>query len=100
MERKPIVCFFLGVWLFAIIAPPAISLVLADEQIEISINVNEEEKQEEGKKDSQEEKIVPEPSLYFGLSSMELKKAFTPRHKLRIPLLHREIHLPPPEHIT
>lgn len=75
-------------------------MILADEQIEISINVNEKEKQEEGKKDSQEEKTVPEPSLYFSLASMELKKAFTPRQKLRISLPHREIHLPPPEHIT
>ena len=54
MPRPALILVLLSVWLFAIFAPPLISIFCDDRNPIVSINLNEEEQQEQGKKSTDE----------------------------------------------
>ncbi|MBT8321268.1 MAG: hypothetical protein KJO90_06315 [Eudoraea sp.] len=97
MYRVNIIHTLLVIWLFAIIAPPVITLVNEEERVYISINQNEEE-QEQGKKDNSEEKIVEETLEYANLFGFGTSRNFKSENVNSFPSHFLEIPLPPPEY--
>ncbi|MCE2613464.1 hypothetical protein LVD13_10800 [Flavobacteriaceae bacterium D16] len=97
MYRAKIIHTLLLIWLFAIIAPPVITLVNEEERVYISINQNEEE-QEQGKKDTSEEKIVQETLEYGSLLAFSATSKFKSHNVNQTPAFFLEIPLPPPEY--
>ncbi|MDX1315147.1 MAG: hypothetical protein R3356_06570 [Eudoraea sp.] len=97
MYRAKIIYALLAIWLFAIIAPPVITLVNEEERVYISFNQTEEE-QEQGKKDNSEEKIVQETLEYADLLSLRTTRKFKSEHINQAPAFFLEIPLPPPEY--
>lgn len=87
-----------SVWLTGILVPPMLQLLDINDPM-ISININEEEPQEQGKKDLNEEIILSNlsrhQSLFFlrGLSQPKYE------HDLYYLSYPTEIQLPPPEAI-
>ena len=79
-------------------APPVISLANEEERIFISLNQNEEEQSEQGKKDASEEKIVQESNHYSAFSFNLNANNYSPNPVLKGPVCFLEIPLPPPEH--
>ena len=83
-------------WLFAIIAPSAVTLMDVDNPIVVT-NINEEEQQESGKKTQAEEKITTNNSLNFSLIA-QCKKSVMGHYFLIAHIDYTsEILLPPPE---
>lgn len=97
MYRAKTIYVLLAVWLFAIIAPPVITLVNEEERVYISFNQTEEE-QEQGKKDNSEEKIVQETLEYADLLNLRTTRKFKLDNINRAPGFFLEIPLPPPEY--
>ncbi len=96
MYRAIIIQTLLAVWLFAIIAPPVISLVNSEERVYISFNQNEEE-QEQGKKDTSEEKIVQETLDYSDFIALRNSSNYNTEPLNKVPPHFLEIPSPPPE---
>ena len=97
MKRSNIHFAFLLLWLFALIVPPTISLLDSHGNTEFSINLNEEEQQEQGKKNPDEEKIVREAISDYSLLSSLNKSEMGIYYFLSHTDYTQEILLPPPE---
>jgi hypothetical protein len=85
-----------SIWFTGILAPPILQLLDVDKPL-ITINLNEEESQEQAKKDLSEEIILsnlPGHQSIFFLSSLTQTNW---EHSLQYLLYSSEIHLPPPE---
>jgi len=97
MIKSSILTSIISIWLFAVFAPSIISLVNNEDGIFISVNLNEEEPQEQGKKDDSEEKTIPEYWIaQIHVSSQE--RTFLSDQLEVIIYSHAiEIPLPPPE---
>ena len=88
----------LAFWLFAIVAPSAVTLMDVDNPIVIT-NLNEEEQQETGKKTPSEEKIANSNILNYSLIA-RYKKTIMGHYYLITHIDHTsEILLPPPEQL-
>lgn len=99
MGRPNILLTLLFVWIFAILAPSVISLINDEGNTVISINLNEEEQQEQGKKNQSEEKIVKENLTDYSFLAA-VKKAKTHNFYFMALTDHTvEILLPPPEYL-
>lgn len=89
----------LSLWLFAIVAPSAITLLDMDNPV-IVTNLNEEEQQETGKKSPLQEKFVNDSSTDFSLIALSQKSTMG----IYCPMGHinftQKILLPPPERIS
>ena len=82
---------------FAILAPPIISLLNDEGNTVLTINLNEEEQQEQGTKNQGEEKIIKENLIDFTLLAAIIK-AKTGGFYIMFHTDHTvEILLPPPE---
>ncbi len=91
-----IIVILTSVWLTGILAPPILQLLDVTKPI-ITINLNEEEPQEQAKKDLSEEIILsnlPGHQSVFFLSSLSQTNW---EHSLRYLSYSTEIQLPPPE---
>ncbi|PIF00713.1 MAG: hypothetical protein CR994_04990 [Maribacter sp.] len=98
MVRQNILITLLSIWIFAILAPPVISLLSDDARI-IQINITEEEQQEQGEKNLGEKLILennaPDVSLLSLLQDLGSHDFYLLGHYD----LDSEIVLPPPEPI-
>lgn len=98
MLRSTIFITLLSIWLFAIFAPPIISLMNNDGKTIITINLNEEEQSEQGKKNVAEKKIVYDNTNFYFLA--QLRNHSLNDFYLLANFDHTlEIILPPPEPI-
>lgn len=88
----------LFLWLFAIVAPSALTLINRDSPVVIT-NLNEEEHQETGKKSPVEEKFVNNYGFDFSLIAQSKKTAVGDFHFSGSIDHTQEILLPPPEQI-
>ena len=93
-----VVVFLSTIWITGIIAPPVLQLI-DDNAMFISLNMNEEEPQEQGKKDIGEEFILGNPMsvndfLLFSYSDSagDYASSFSNSY-------YGEIQLPPPEEL-
>ena len=98
MYRTKTVYTLLFIWLMAILAPPVISLSNEGERVFISLNQNEEEQSEQGKKDTSEEKIVQDAADYSAFAFQLNANNYSLDQVLHGPVCFLEIQLPPPEH--
>ncbi|MEQ8218290.1 MAG: hypothetical protein RH981_08645 [Arenibacter sp.] len=89
----------LSLWLFAIVAPSAITLMDIDNPV-IVTNLNEEEQQETGKKSPLQEKFVNDSSSNFSLIALSQKSIMGVYHPMGHVNITQKILLPPPEHIS
>ncbi|MEQ9582332.1 MAG: hypothetical protein RIM68_09240 [Arenibacter sp.] len=89
----------LSLWLFAIVAPSAITLMDIDNPV-IVTNLNEEEQQETGKKSPLQEKFVNDSSSNFSLIALSQKSLLGVYHPIGHVNFTQKILLPPPEHIS
>ncbi|RAJ13919.1 hypothetical protein [Arenibacter echinorum] len=89
----------LSLWLFAIVAPSAITLMDIDNPV-IVTNLNEEEQQETGKKSPLQEKFVNDSSSNFSLIALSQKSIMGVYHPMGHINITQKILLPPPEHIS
>ncbi|WP_273273200.1 hypothetical protein [Maribacter polysiphoniae] len=100
MIRLNILIVLLSVWIFAILAPPIITLLNDEGNAVISINITEEEQQEQGKKNLGEKLILENnsPSAYLlaHLQNLGFHDFYLLGHYDR----NSEIVLPPPEPIS
>lgn len=87
----------LFIWLFAVFAPPVISLANTEDRVFISLNQNEEEQQEQGKKDTSEEKIVQESSDSWAFTTLRNTRSYAQGPLPSLSDHYLEIPLPPPE---
>jgi len=97
MIKSSILTSLIFIWLFAVFAPPIISLVSNEEGIFISVNLNEEEQQEQSKKDDKEEKILLDNWLAQVQLSPHEKSPYLEMEKINFSTHSIEIPLPPPE---
>lgn len=98
MPRPRIHFILLSVWLFAIFAPPIISLACEKGDSFIALNLNEEEKHEQGKKDIDEQLIVEQSTTTdFSLHARLWNSASFTHSLLGNSDYLTEIILPPPE---
>lgn len=88
----------LSLWLFAIVAPSAITLLDIDNPV-IVTNLNEEEQQETGKKSPLQEKFVNDSFTDFSLIALSQKSLLGVYHPMGHVNFTQKILLPPPEHI-
>ncbi|MCJ7466668.1 MAG: hypothetical protein MUO53_08245 [Maribacter sp.] len=97
MSRSHILFVLLSLWIFAIVAPPIITFLDKDLKSVVSINLNEEEPHEQGKKSVDQKLIIDQHTTNYSLLS-----------KLQQPVLYAfdhikksnhalEIVLPPPK---
>ncbi|ASO04526.1 hypothetical protein GQ41_3815 [Arenibacter algicola] len=89
----------LSLWLFAIVAPSAITLLDIDNPV-IVTNLNEEEQQETGKKSPLQEKFVNDSFTDFSLIALSQKSLLGVYHPMGHVNFTQKILLPPPEHIS
>ncbi|MCK0188632.1 hypothetical protein [Arenibacter sp. F20364] len=89
----------LSLWLFAIVAPSAITLLDIDNPV-IVTNLNEEEQQETGKKSPLQEKFVNDSYVDFSLIALSQKSEMGVYHPMGHINFTQKILLPPPEHIS
>ncbi len=97
MSRSHILFVVLSFWIFAIVAPPIIVFLGKDLKSVVSINTNEEEPQEQGKKNVDQQLIIIQyTSQYALLAQMQqpIVGAFDHNKKSNLAL---EIVLPPPK---
>jgi len=87
----------LFLWLFAIFAPSTISLLSDENKSIVTINLNEEEQQEQGKNNVDEKLIVEHSNSDFSLLSRLQASLFYDFHKFGNSEHASEIILPPPE---
>ena len=97
MTKSSILVSLIFIWLFTVFAPSVISLVNNEDSAYVSLNVKEEEQQEQAKFDSSEEKIFHEESTTQIGFSQQKRTLFLDKRRL-IFLSHSvEISLPPPK---
>lgn len=97
MIKSSILVSLISIWLFAVFAPPIISLASNEDGIFISLNLNEEEQQEQAKKDDSEEKTLLE-SWIAQIHISPTERTLLSDHLEIIISSHAiEIPLPPPE---
>lgn len=95
--KNTILVIFLSLWIFSILAPAVIAVVDKDESSLVLFCHSEEEPQENGKKDTAEEKIVPD-EFQKDIYSQFGEQVVPIDGQLLLSSLHEEeIHLPPPE---
>ena len=87
----------LFLWLFAIVAPSALALLMDVENPIVVTNLNEEEQQEAGKKTQSEEKIANDNSVNFSLIAQSNKAVIAHYYRIEHIDYTSEILLPPPE---
>ena len=97
MPRLKIHFILLFVWLSAIFAPPVVSLLSAGSKSLVTINLNEEKEQEQGKKDIDEKLIVEKKGADFSLLSLLQGSLSHDFYILDNSEHFSEIILPPPE---
>ena len=90
----------LFLWLFAIVAPSALTLLTDVDNIMVVSNLNEEEQQEAGKKTQSEEKIANDTIVNFSLISQSNKSVISHYYWIEHSNYTSEILLPPPEIIV
>lgn len=88
----------LFLWLFAIVAPSALTLMDVDNPIVVT-NLNEEEQQETGKKAQSEEKIANGNISNFPLIAQSKKSIMDHYYLVAHIDYTSEILLPPPEYL-
>ncbi len=88
----------LVLWLFAIMAPSAITLFDVENPIVVT-NLNEEEQEESGKKAQDEEKMVHGDMADFSLMAQSKKSMMDGYYPLGYIDYTLEILLPPPEYL-
>jgi hypothetical protein len=89
----------LSLWLFAIVAPSAFTLLDIDNPV-IVTNLNEEEQQETGKKSPLQEKFVNDGFNDYSLIALSQKSIMGVYHPMGHIDFTKKILLPPPEHIS
>jgi hypothetical protein len=89
----------LSLWLFAITAPSAFTLLDVDNPV-IVTNLNEEEQQETGKKSPLQEKFVNDGNTDYSLIALSQKSIMGVYHQMGHIDFTKKILLPPPEHIS
>lgn len=89
----------LSLWLFAIAAPSAFTLLDIDNPV-IVTNLNEEEQQETGKKSPLQEKFVNDGFNDYSLIALSQKSIMGVYHPMGHIDFTKKILLPPPEHIS
>ena len=97
MPRPALILVLLSVWLFAIFAPPLISIFCDDRNPIVSINLNEEEQQEQGKKSTDEKLVVVRNSSSFSVLSQLQNSILHSFYLLGNSVHASEIDHPPPE---
>jgi len=88
----------LFVWMFAILAPPVVSMLEDDNKTFVTLNLNEEEQQEQGKTDIDENLIVEKKGSDFSLLSILESSLSCAFYVLESSEHISKIFLPPPEH--
>ncbi len=97
MTRSHILFVLLSLWIFAIVAPPIIVFLGKELKSVVSINANEEEPQEQGKKNADQHLIINQYSSQYALLAQiqqPVLVAFDYNKKSNLAL---EIVLPPPK---
>lgn len=97
MIKSTILALLIFSWLFAIFAPSLITLANNGEGIFISVNLNEEEQQEHGKKNDSEEKKLLEYWIAQIQISPQGRTFLSDQLGIIISSHAIEIPLPPPE---
>jgi len=85
-----------SVWITGILALPIIQLMEGNEPL-ISININEEEPLEQGKKDPSEEIIISNLTGHQIVSAIKISPQTNWRYRINYLSHVTEIQLPPPE---
>ena len=98
MSKRHLLFVLLSVWIFAIVAPPIISLLCEDGKSIITVNLNEEEQQEQGKKSIDEKLVVKGNSSDFSFLYRLQYSTLYDFYLLGKSDYASEIFLPPPEH--
>lgn len=97
MTKSSILVSLIFIWLFTVFAPSVISLVNTDHSVYVSLNLNDEEQQEQAKYDDSEEKIIHEYSIAQIRFSQQKRTLFSDKRQLIFFSHPIEISLPPPE---
>jgi len=97
MIKSSILASLISIWLFAVFAPSVITLVNNEDNIFISVNLNEEEQQEQGEKGDSEEKTVLENWIAQIHISPHERTFLSDQLEVIIYSHAIEIPLPPPE---
>lgn len=97
MIKSTVLASLISIWLFAVFAPSVISLVNNEDNIFISVNLNEEKQQEEGEKGDSEEKILLENCLAQITFLQNERNLFLHTLQINFSSYAIEIPLPPPE---
>lgn len=84
-------------WLFAIVAPAAVSYLSNGEKTVLAYNLNEEENQEQGQKQLLEKKFVKENLLDSIFSVVDTKKSILGFESGKHFNYSLEVQSPPPE---
>ncbi|MGB5361518.1 hypothetical protein [Eudoraea sp.] len=100
MIKSSILASLISIWLFAVFAPSVITLIHNDDSIFISVNLNEEEQQEQGKKDGSEEKTLLEYSIAQIHISPQERLLLSDQLEIIISSHAIEIPIPPPEFLV
>jgi len=99
MTRSHILFVLLSLWIFAIVAPPIITLLNKDLKSVVSINLNEEEPHEQGKKSVDQQLIITQNNSNHSLFSNFRNPVLDAIDHFKRSNLALEIILPPPEFI-
>lgn len=94
--KSYIVVVLMSIWLTGILAPPILQLFDVTKPL-ISINLSEEEPQEQAKKDLSEEIILSNPPGHQSAFFLGNSTQTTWEHSLQYLSYTTEIQLPPPE---
>lgn len=97
MKKSSILVSLIFIWLFAVFAPSVISLVNNEDSAYVSLNLNEEEQQEQSKFDDSEEIFFHEDSISQIRFSQQKRTPFLDKRQLIFISHSAEISLPPPE---
>ncbi|MEM7379707.1 MAG: hypothetical protein AAF361_00760 [Bacteroidota bacterium] len=97
MRSKNVLFALLVVWLFAIFTPPVFVLISEDNNSFVSYSLTEEEQPEQEKKDTSEEKMIPEYTEIALFNSSD-KRRLSEFYNIPEASNHApDIALPPPE---
>jgi hypothetical protein len=99
MTRSHILFVLLYLWIFAIVAPPIIAFFDRDLKSVVSINLNEEEPHEQGKKSVDQKLIIDQNTSIYSLRSKLQQPALDMFDHIEKSNLALEIVLPPPKFI-
>lgn len=99
MIKSSILASLISIWLFAVFAPSIISYITHEESFFISVNLTDEEPQEQSKKDNSEEKTLLQYGVaHIGISPKE-RKFLSDQPETCISPYPIEIPIPPPEFV-